>query len=253
MLALEHVDEFPQFEVKRADTISDPGMIDAQVINALLNADLVIADLSTLNPNAFYEIGIRHMVQKPIIHMQVIEETIPFDVSLFRSIKYSRLRPRDLRNARIALKVQIEAILAPGYQVDNPVTRTRGAVALEQGATPGERVLLEQIRSLESRLASLENGFPTSTKPSSKAYPWEGLGMSTLTFRNRGGLTDKQVETIEKPSTAQFGVATPIARNKSSLVVGVMGAPNPEKIILPRSVDMHGIEFQWSSNPTLPS
>jgi hypothetical protein len=53
---------FPDFETKRADQITKPGMIDAQIINALLTADLVIADLSTLNPNAFYEIGIRHMI-----------------------------------------------------------------------------------------------------------------------------------------------------------------------------------------------
>jgi hypothetical protein len=69
MIILPVFVDFPQFEIKRADTISEPGMIDAQIINALLNADLVIADLSTLNPNAFYEIGIRHMAQKPIIHM----------------------------------------------------------------------------------------------------------------------------------------------------------------------------------------
>ena len=52
--------EYREFKIERADQMTQPGMIDAQVINALLNADLVIADLSTLNPNAFYEIGIRH-------------------------------------------------------------------------------------------------------------------------------------------------------------------------------------------------
>lgn len=57
-------------------------MIDAQIIRFLIDADLVVADLSTLNPNAFYEIGVRHMVQKPIIHMQLADGKIPFDVSL---------------------------------------------------------------------------------------------------------------------------------------------------------------------------
>ena len=47
--------------VKRADEDPRPGLIDAQMIKDLLVADLVIADLSGVNPNAFYEIGIRHM------------------------------------------------------------------------------------------------------------------------------------------------------------------------------------------------
>lgn len=79
------------------------------LLNDLLTADLVIADLSGLNPNAFYEIGIRHMAQKPIIHMQLADEKIPFDVSVYRAIKFSRTRPRDIRAARLALKQQVEA------------------------------------------------------------------------------------------------------------------------------------------------
>ena len=72
----------PDFAVSRADKLMQPGLIDSQVITMLLNADLVIADLTTLSPNAFYEIGIRHMIQKPIVHMHKTGEKIPFDVSL---------------------------------------------------------------------------------------------------------------------------------------------------------------------------
>src|SRR6516164_22899 len=85
--------EFDGFQVTRADKMVVPGLIDAQVIEALLSAELVIADLSFLNPNAFYEIGIRHMAQKPIIHMQLTSEDVPFDISLYRAIKFDRLRP----------------------------------------------------------------------------------------------------------------------------------------------------------------
>jgi hypothetical protein len=69
--------QFPEFHVKRQDEDSKPGMIDSQIIIALRDADLVIADLSHLNPNAFYEIGIRHMVAKPIIHMQLGSNEFP--------------------------------------------------------------------------------------------------------------------------------------------------------------------------------
>jgi len=149
---------FPDFVTKRADQIAVPGMIDAQIINALLTAELVIADLSTLNPNAFYEIGIRHMAQKPIIHMQLADEQTPFDVNLYRAIKYSRLRTRDVATARAALSEQLSAVLANDYQVDNPITRTRGTVKLQEEATSSQRVLMEQIKSLDARLATMERG-----------------------------------------------------------------------------------------------
>lgn len=106
------------FRVERADKLAQPGLIDAQVINKLLNAEIVIADLTGVNPNAFYEIGIRHMAQKPIIHMHQAGERIPFDVSLYRSIKYSRARPVDIRAARSDLQKMVEAVLAPAYEAE---------------------------------------------------------------------------------------------------------------------------------------
>jgi hypothetical protein len=148
--------DFRDFDVRRADKDPRPGLIDAQVIEHLLSAELVIADLSFLNPNAFYEIGIRHMIQKPIIHMQLATETIPFDVSLYRAIKFSRVRPSDLKAARVELKEAVEAVLAADYEVVNPITSARGRMKLEENATSRERVLLDQLEAFGSRLDALE-------------------------------------------------------------------------------------------------
>ena len=146
----------PDFVVKRADHDPRPGLIDAQMINDLLNADLVIADLSFSNPNAFYEIGIRHMAQRPIIHMQLASEKPPFDVSLYRAIKFSRVKYRDLDSARAELKHAVKAVLSTDYQVENPVTNARGRLKLEKHATPEIQVLLEQMRAMQGRLDRLE-------------------------------------------------------------------------------------------------
>ncbi len=86
-------ENFEDYIVRRGDGLLEPGLIDAQVIDHLIKSDVVVADLTNLNPNVFYEIGLRHMTQKPIIHMHEAGQKIPFDVSLYRSIKYSRLRP----------------------------------------------------------------------------------------------------------------------------------------------------------------
>lgn len=146
-----------EFKVERADKLSHPGLIDAQVIHRLLTAEIVIADLTGLNPNVFYEIGIRHMAQKPIIHMHEMGQPIPFDVSLYRSIAYSRLRPRDLRQARSSLAQSVSDVLTADYQVENPVTNVRGRFQLELHATPEQKLIIGQLHSIEQRLASLED------------------------------------------------------------------------------------------------
>src|SRR5262245_33297359 len=59
---------FKEFKIIRADEIALPGIIHNQIISAVIDAELVIADLTGRNANAFYELGIRHFAQKPIIH-----------------------------------------------------------------------------------------------------------------------------------------------------------------------------------------
>jgi hypothetical protein len=109
------------------------------MIDHLLNDDLVIADMTTSNPNAFYEIGIRHMVQKPIIHMHKAGENIPFDVRLYRSLEFSIAKPSDLRDARARLKDVVQTVLSDGYKADNPITRARGVVQLHEQASDPQR------------------------------------------------------------------------------------------------------------------
>ena len=67
------------------------GSIDSIMYRWIYHADIVIADLSTLNANVFYELGVRH-AQKPnttvIIAESVLIQRIPFDLSSFVVHKY---------------------------------------------------------------------------------------------------------------------------------------------------------------------
>lgn len=159
-------EHFPDFDVTRADKISNPGQITSQVITALLEAELVIADLTTLNPNAFYEIGIRHTIQKPIIHVHLEGQRIPFDIAPFRSIKFSRRRPSDIRAARASLLASVSEATNPDHEIDNPVTFSRGKLEFEQTATPVERVMQDQIAELSRRLGAVEDRKSRDIKPS---------------------------------------------------------------------------------------
>src|ERR1700686_4966934 len=50
----------------RADEIGQPGQITHQVISHILGARAVVADLTTRNPNVFYELAVRHTLRLPV-------------------------------------------------------------------------------------------------------------------------------------------------------------------------------------------
>ncbi len=191
----------PDFKVERADKITIPGRIDAQVINTLLSAELVIADLTGFNPNAFYEIGIRHMVQKPIIHMIAEGTKLPFDVNPQRTIFFGRARPAQIKKARGELAAHVNAVLAPDFQVDNPVTAARGRFELEQRATPDEKLLIAELQTIKSRLSALETGgtFILANPPfaARKSQSSDSFWTVEVTLRPDIGLTRRLSATSE--------------------------------------------------------
>lgn len=196
---------FPEFDVKRADHDARPGLIDVQMINALLNAELVIADLSLLNPNAFYEIGIRHMAQKPIIHMQLAAEKPPFDVSLYRAIRFARAQFSDLGKAQDELKRSVEAVLAPDYQPENPVTNARGHLNLEQNATPEIRVLMDEIEGIKSRLDTMQTYLLPPTPPSI----WVATADDAVFTNRQRAAVASTAAAVAKASAAGIGSTPP--------------------------------------------
>ena len=77
----------------RADEVQDTGLIDRSMYALILRADLVIADISTFNPNALYELGVRHAV-KPFSTIIIRAESsskIPFDIDHTRVLSYKHL------------------------------------------------------------------------------------------------------------------------------------------------------------------
>jgi hypothetical protein len=75
----------------RADEVQHAGVIDLPMYQAILESDLVIADLSTSNANAFYELGVRHAL-RPYTTIIIAEQqfTKAFDISrnLIRTYKH---------------------------------------------------------------------------------------------------------------------------------------------------------------------
>jgi len=76
------------FEAVRADFITKTGSITKSVIQHIYNADLVIADLTDLNPNVFYELGVRHALRNGTILVALDGTKLPFDVGDLNTVFY---------------------------------------------------------------------------------------------------------------------------------------------------------------------
>lgn len=112
-------------ECIRADEIKHSGVIDVPMYEWLYKADLVIADISTLNANAIYELGVRHAL-KPSTTIVMAESQLkyPFDLNHISIMNYVHLGC-DIGGSTILsftqqLKEKIEAILKK-MEDDSPV------------------------------------------------------------------------------------------------------------------------------------
>ncbi|HEY0544370.1 MAG TPA: hypothetical protein VGC91_03155 [Pyrinomonadaceae bacterium] len=76
-------------EVVRSDEIQSPGLIHADMIEHIMSDDVAIVDITSLNPNVFYELGVRHALRKSLTIMIRKKGTKnPFNIQGMRTIEY---------------------------------------------------------------------------------------------------------------------------------------------------------------------
>jgi hypothetical protein len=112
----------------RADELGSQGIIGQEIYEVLLHADVVIADLSTLNANALYELGVRFAL-RPYATIVVAEQgtNFPFDLNHIPIITYKHLGEdisrREARRFANRLMEAIKEKMADENRVDSPVYR----------------------------------------------------------------------------------------------------------------------------------
>lgn len=78
----------------RADAdLFGTGKIIDQVWRGINAAKVLVAELTSRNPNVFYELGIAHALKKPVVLISRSEEDVPFDLQHIRVIYYDMTDP----------------------------------------------------------------------------------------------------------------------------------------------------------------
>src|SRR5579885_2996703 len=111
---------------RRADQIDRAGLITQQIFEHIAKSRICIADLSFNNPNAFYELGVRHMCKLPTVQIIRKGDRIPFDVSQGRTIKIDMTDVYtvmdSVESAKKELRQHLKHALSTDYKgEDNPV------------------------------------------------------------------------------------------------------------------------------------
>ena len=109
----------------RGDEIKDSSLIDKSMYALLVQTELVIADITTHNPNALYELGIRHGSRPyATIIIKGNDSPVPFDISHNRIFHYKHggedIGKTEADRCVTELKNLIERVLKQ-KEVDSPL------------------------------------------------------------------------------------------------------------------------------------
>lgn len=114
------VDGSQVFRCIRADFVSSSGSITRDLLTRLYRSDAVIADLTDLNPNVFYELGVRHSLRSGTILIALKGTKPPFDVGDLRVIPYED-RVGGQKAAIPEIQSMLKSLLEKERVVDSPV------------------------------------------------------------------------------------------------------------------------------------
>ena len=136
-------------------------MIANQIIDLVTDSDLVVADLTDANANVFYELAVRHVTQLPFGQLIQDGQSIPFDVTVMRTISYDMTDPFNIEDRKKALGEAIDAA-ENGEPIETPIS---SAVELKQRRNSGASSIV-RWPAYRRRLQNFARSFARRNQPS---------------------------------------------------------------------------------------
>lgn len=147
------------YRVIRADDIWHSSIIDAVMYEMLFRADLVIADISTANPNALYELGVRHAMRPhSTIVMKEEEGRYFFDLDHLNTFNYRHLGEdigaSEAKRAQADLE-KIIRVVSTESKIDSPVYTYLPKLVKPQFSDEEFAELVDQAEARQEHIAEL--------------------------------------------------------------------------------------------------
>lgn len=147
------------FECIRADEIKDSRIIDKSMYALLMHADLVIADITTHNPNVIYELGVRHAVRPfSTIILREKEGEKFFDLDHTRMFKYSHMGDDIGADEAARCQEELSALIKEVYKnqlTDSPLYEYLKDIEPPQLPESEYRAMIEYLASEEKHIFAI--------------------------------------------------------------------------------------------------
>jgi hypothetical protein len=138
-------------------------MIHGEIVRQLSTADLVLCDLSSHNPNVFFELGVRTSLNLPVALVSDEETPLAFDTAGMNTHKYDyRLNSWDIAEQQVRLSQHVQQC-STSCGGTNPMWRQYGLTIRAQEPVSTETptdakldIIIDRFTSLGERLSSLE-------------------------------------------------------------------------------------------------
>jgi hypothetical protein len=213
------------YQVARSDTDPSHGNIMREVLQSISKADLVIADLTGLNPNVFYELALSHALHVPtILITQSLNET-PFDLRPYKVESYA-MDYATAKQFQATLKELAIRSAAGSLQTGSPVIdflpdlrSLRSSKRQQSGADPRADALEALLSTIAPLMAQTLDLFKAIVEP------WQGISLAVEELSE--GLATARSEEGEAGRTATQQLSSD-AEAQISRLVDVLAAYVPQ-------------------------
>lgn len=188
------------YEITRGDEEDNPGSITPQIVASILEADLVVADLSGFNPNVYYELAIAHGYNRPTVHLQDKREKPPFDLKDARLIRYDLQNPDNIDNSQDQLRRYAAFAVSNPKKLITPLSTAQLFVQVDGSDDPVAQSYLElsdQLRTLRKEVRQSGPGGATD-----RSADIRGMRSLIEAARNREALTAEDFRGVITSSTS---------------------------------------------------
>ena len=191
------------FEVSRADNIKSAQNILKDIVRAIAEADLIVADLTDSNPNVYYELGLAHALGKPVILLTQEIDDLPFDLRSYRVVPY-KTHFADITRARKQLTDLAAGLLSGDVEFGSPASDFLGQPIQAVSRRPtddrevGEAGLLDYMAEMEEgfeRLGESLSSFGSQTEELSERTTQVTARLQDL-HTNRDRASARQARTL---------------------------------------------------------
>jgi nucleoside 2-deoxyribosyltransferase len=98
-------------DVVRADEVYGVRPIMEDIVTGIIEADVIIAEVTRRNPNVNYELGMAHALGKPVVIISQSVDDIPFDYKHVRAIIYDTNRSTWAKQLKKDLSATLRSVL----------------------------------------------------------------------------------------------------------------------------------------------